>query len=131
MKARPQERILRPSFFGVIPPPNASPMKTLPLLLRALCLPASLLCLLPMGALSAAEPAVRWICSTPGQPWTPMEITAGAPADKTPVLEVDPGTTYQVMDGFGGCFNDLGWQALLALPVLEREAALKALGRES
>jgi len=80
-----------------------------------------------MGALSAAEPAVRWICSTPGQPWTPMEITAGAPADKTPVLEVDPGTTYQVMDGFGGCFNDLGWQALLALPVLEREAALKAL----
>jgi glucosylceramidase len=49
-----------------------------------------------------------------------------SPADGEPV-KLNPNTTYQTIDGFGGCFNELGWEALGALPAEKREAALKEL----
>jgi len=78
---------------------------------------------LPAGA----APGLRWISSTQGEPWKDLPLPAVAAATGSPALKLDPQTTYQVIDGFGGCFNDLGWQALLALKPPEREAALKEL----
>ena len=80
-----------------------------------------------LGAISAtaAQPNVRWISSTEAAPWQTLQPSAPAPG--APVIELDPATRYQVIDGFGGCFNDLGWQALLALQPPAREAALKLL----
>lgn len=46
---------------------------------------------------------------------------------RTNTLQLDAKTTFQTMDGFGGCFNDLGWQALQALDDTGRQAALQAL----
>jgi glucosylceramidase len=42
-------------------------------------------------------------------------------------LRIDEGTSYQTVDGFGACFNALGWQALLALTPEKREDALRSL----
>jgi glucosylceramidase len=85
---------------------------------------------LELPASAAAEPAVRWICSTQAEPWKELPVAvaqaSGQPAG-VGALKIDPGTEYQVIDGFGGCFNDLGWQALLALDEPAREAALKEL----
>jgi glucosylceramidase len=80
---------------------------------------------------AGAAPAFHWICSTQAEPWKDLPIPAPSAASAPPAgsspLKLDPQTTYQVIDGFGGCFNDLGWQALLALDSPAREAALKEL----
>jgi glucosylceramidase len=75
----------------------------------------------------AAEPDIRWISTTQSEPWKMMQVAVSAPPSGAPVIKLDPSTTYQTMDGFGGCFNDLGWQALLALQPPAREAALALL----
>jgi len=80
------------------------------------------------AAAAPAQPVVRWISSTQAEPWKemPLILPGFIPAAPAP-LQLDPKTTYQVIDGFGGCFNDLGWQALLALQPPAREAALEDL----
>lgn len=78
---------------------------------------------------SARAGELLWISSTPERPWQKMEVPTlvhgsdGAPAQ----IRVVPARAYQTIDGFGGCFNELGWQALNKLPEAERERALKAL----
>ena len=54
-----------------------------------------------------------------------MAEASGSAAESP--LTLDAATSYQVMDGFGACFNELGWEALISLPAEKREAALKEL----
>ena len=78
---------------------------------------------------SPAGPSIRWICSTPTEPWQerPVDI-AGSGADAAPdACQLNPRKVYQKIDGFGGCFNELGWDALQALDPEQRTTALKAL----
>jgi len=42
-------------------------------------------------------------------------------------LAVDEGTTYQAIDGFGGAFNEQGWDALAVLDEAARQEALRLL----
>jgi glucosylceramidase len=71
------------------------------------------LALLPT-LMSAADTAVEWVCSTAEQPWQQMPalVQKSANPDAPPQVRIEPRTTYQTMDGFGGCFNELGWVAL-------------------
>ena len=39
-------------------------------------------------------------------------------------IRIDPARKQQVIDGFGGCFNELGWDALLILDSADREELL-------
>ncbi|MFZ4457047.1 MAG: glycoside hydrolase family 30 protein [Bacteroidales bacterium] len=68
----------------------------------------------------------RWISSTQTEPWKELP-TSTVDSAGTNVLKLDVNTTYQTMDGFGGCFNDLGWQALLSQNEQQQQAALKLL----
>ena len=43
------------------------------------------------------------------------------------VIVVDPEATAQRIDGFGGCFNEIGWRALLRLDEVDRERGMRAL----
>lgn len=47
------------------------------------------------------------------------------------MLRLNPTTVYQPIDGFGGCFNELGWQAMQTLDAAGRAVALKALFDEN
>lgn len=80
------------------------------------------------GATSAV-PVIRWLCSTEKFRW--QEITVTNVVDVAPetniALKLDAKTSFQTIDGFGGCFNELGWEALISLPVEKRNEALKAL----
>jgi glucosylceramidase len=94
----------------------------------------------------------QWVVSTDTQRWmtepdvaaskAPIpEVQAGAmvPATqpdllgdmKPPVgpmtIVIAPEATGQKIDGFGGCFNEIGWRALLRLDDVERERVMKAL----
>ena len=77
----------------------------------------------------AGAPSIRWICTTPAEPWKEMSATvlSPAPGAASNVVRLDAKTAYQTIDGFGGCFNELGWEALQPLDAAERATALKAL----
>ncbi|MES3023653.1 MAG: glycosyl hydrolase [Pseudomonadota bacterium] len=52
---------------------------------------------------------------------------AGAPPAGASVIRIDRAQTRQVIEGFGGTFNERGWDALDSLPAAEREAVIKNL----
>jgi len=56
-----------------------------------------------------------------------MTGTVTKVASGTADLAVDKTTTYQRWDGFGGCFNEMGWDALSVLPADQVTNALKLL----
>jgi glucosylceramidase len=73
--------------------------------------------------------AVTWISSTGEQPWRRMAdpwFGSGSP-DEHPQVRVEPRKTYQTIDGFGGCFNELGWVALSKASQADRKQVLSAL----
>lgn len=87
---------------------------------------ASLIVLLPRPALAQA---VHWVCSTDQQRWHKAPDLAFAPAvpDRKSSIEIFTNQSLQQIDGFGGCFNELGWQALLSLTPPERKKILRQL----
>ncbi|WP_437935677.1 glycoside hydrolase family 30 protein [Sorangium sp. So ce341] len=75
------------------------------------------------GGPPVVEPTL--ITSGPNDYWktgTPTEVTSGN-ADVT----VDDATTHQRWDGFGGTFNEVGWNVLSMLGEAERARAIKLL----
>ena len=42
-------------------------------------------------------------------------------------VDVDTTTKYQTIDGFGGCFNELGWKALQSLPANAADSVIQSL----
>ena len=101
-----------------------------------LTIAASILGLTAFGASEAGvDPAgkqvaaVTWICSTGEQPWQHMaspSLGPGSP-DAPPQVRVATRKTYQMIDGFGGCFNELGWVALSKASEADRAKVLSAL----
>lgn len=79
--------------------------------------------------LFAAPAAVTWISSTAEQPWQQMPAPVLGPGtpDAPPQVRVATKKTYQTIDGFGGCFNELGWVALGKATSADREKVLSAL----
>ena len=77
----------------------------------------------------AGAPSIRWVCTTPAEPWKEMSAPLLSPASgaASNMVNLDAGTVYQAVDGFGGCFNELGWEALQPLDGAQRAVALKAL----
>jgi glucosylceramidase len=56
---------------------------------------------------------------------TSVPIVAAASA--ATYITVDTTTKYQTIDGFGGCFNELGWKALNSVPSVLRDSVIRAL----
>lgn len=80
-------------------------------------------------ASAQSDTGVAWISSTAAQPWQqmpPLTLGSGNP-DLPPQVRVEPKKTYQTIDGFGGCFNELGWIALNKASKTDREQVLSAL----
>jgi glucosylceramidase len=50
-----------------------------------------------------------------------------APPTSPLIIAIDPDATAQRIDGFGGCFNEIGWRALLRLDDVERDRVMHAL----
>jgi len=86
------------------------------------------LCLLLISPVTFAQ-KVSWVSSTEQKQWVlnnPIELqstTTSASFD----VEINPAQKQQIIDGWGGCFNELGWDALQILDDKERENVLKAL----
>jgi glucosylceramidase len=81
----------------------------------------------------ASGATAAWICSTDDHLWQtmPSPELAKPQSDTPPDVRVAPGKTFQTIDGFGGCFNELGWVALGKAAPADRERVFSALfGRD-
>ena len=71
---------------------------------------------------------MKWIETTPNGCWQEKEVAACAPSQHTLTLT---GKENQTVEGFGGCFNELGYIALEALEPERQAEVLDALfGKE-
>jgi glucosylceramidase len=68
------------------------------------------------------------VASTPDASWEQQDVQSlyEAPADSVDA-EIDVDNPLQTVDGFGTCFNELGWTSLSALHEADREAIFKEL----
>jgi glucosylceramidase len=81
-----------------------------------------------VGQLRAAGPSVT--LTTSSEAWATQPLAPdNSAATNTPgvTVDVDPKQVFQTMDGFGGCFNELGWTALQTLPAETVQQVLKDL----
>lgn len=61
----------------------------------------------------------RWVSSDGVTNWkdeTPPLLAADDGEDRH-VMDIDLSQQVQTIDGFGGCFNERGWESLDALPL--------------
>jgi glucosylceramidase len=72
--------------------------------------------------------AIHWISSSPDSLWQIKTVTmTGSDGYQASSIRVFPDSTLQKIDGFGGCFNELGWEALNGLSSAEREKIISSL----
>jgi glucosylceramidase len=69
-------------------------------------------------------PEPTLITSSEGNFWQIGEVTEGG---STPTITVNEGEALQEWFGFGGTFNELGWEVLQALSAEERDRAIRLL----
>ena len=69
---------------------------------------------------------VEWVSTTFENPWQVMEaVEADAPAEASVVMDLQ--AVNQAVEGFGTCFNELGWTSLSELSEVDRAAILQDL----
>src|SRR6056297_2660455 len=71
---------------------------------------------------------VKWISSNPDSIWQKKQIRpieSGHSSDS--IIKIFSDKKQQKIDGFGGCFNELGWYALNLVNPAEKEKIMKSL----
>ncbi|NJO70060.1 MAG: beta-glycosidase, partial [Bacteroidetes bacterium] len=77
---------------------------------------------------ACSEKPVSWISTTNDERWTQQSNLALKDADSNAPFDLAvTGDTAQIIDGFGGCFNELGWDALQMLDKQTRDSILQEL----
>ncbi|HEY7372555.1 MAG TPA: glycoside hydrolase family 30 protein [Polyangia bacterium] len=74
------------------------------------------------GGTTPASPLL--VTSAQGAYWKTGTLTTST---ANPDMTVMDGTTYQTWDGFGGAFNEMGWDDLMQLSQADRDRAMKLL----
>jgi glucosylceramidase len=78
------------------------------------------------AGMSSSSTLPAFVTSAPNDYWN-TQGTVTALTTGTPNLVVDPTTKYQQFTGFGGCFNEMGWDALSVLGTDDVTRAMKLL----
>jgi glucosylceramidase len=83
--------------------------------------------LIILTAVNVFSQNVNWISSTEKQPWRTKEAIKLNDFKESTLVDIEILTDkkLQTIDGWGGCFNELGWQALQSLPFKDREKVIK------
>lgn len=75
------------------------------------------------------NPRAEWVTTTETAPWVTQPGLISASADTIPSVDVtiDTDKRMQTIDGFGACFNELGWLSLSKLDPEVREGIMEEL----
>jgi len=85
-------------------------------------------CALALMASCAKKVEFEWVTTTPDASWQAQDVNLiETVKDVAPDAEVDIANPQQTVDGFGACFNELGWTSLGLLAEADREAVLDEL----
>ena len=72
--------------------------------------------------------AVSWVSSTNDAPWETKTYTGTIEEELSRIsINLDLNKKQQTIDGFGGCFNELGWEALGMVTPDEKQQILNDL----
>ena len=70
---------------------------------------------------------VDWAISSPNADFEKKEIEVVSEEEIADFISVYPDREQQIIDGFGGCFNELGWEAINSLPKSSQNEIYEAL----
>lgn len=88
---------------------------------------ASLLALVGYSVGAHAQ-KVTWVASTEAEHWKVTEnVRSAKVAGAATPLQIFADQPLQTMEGFGGCFNEAGWEVLQTLPAAKRGEILNEL----
>ena len=73
------------------------------------------------------QPELEWVSSTESSPWVAQERVSADNGKIAPDVEIRFDDPQQTIDGFGACFNELGWTSLNELKDEDREAIMQEL----
>ena len=80
------------------------------------------------GLLSCqGKPQLEWVASTETACWQTEEPLPVAEAIVEPLVSIKTTDVQQQIEGFGACFNELGWMSLNKLEPADRERVLEEL----
>ena len=81
-----------------------------------------------IATMFSCQQKVEWISTTEQQSWNREEaLNFSGWNIETPDVQINPDDTLQNIDGFGACFNELGWTSLSELSENDRLAIMKEL----
>jgi glucosylceramidase len=77
----------------------------------------------------ATANSVTWKSSVVRHLWQDHKPLVAVPWDNSAGLgvAVNPAVTFQIIDGWGGCFNERGWAAMSVLEPADREKVMRAI----
>jgi len=95
--------------------------------MKKIFIAAALLSIFSAGCKNDTK-TIEWISSSPSSLWisNPLESIPVNKLTDTAIV-INPRYKQQVIDGFGGCFNELGWEALGLLSPEAKEEIFTAL----
>ena len=72
-------------------------------------------------------PETAWVSTTFDEPWVTQPSVPVSDAGKEADIVIDTTNTRQTIDGFGTCFNELGWVSLSKLDAPVRDSILNEM----
>jgi glucosylceramidase len=72
-----------------------------------------------------AQKTLSWVSTSETEPWKKQKRPKFSKATDKIDVEIRLDKSQQKIEGFGACFNELGWTSLSILPTKDREAILK------
>lgn len=80
------------------------------------------------GVLSCqTSPEVTWVSTTLDEPWAVQAPVPAAETNEGVDIVIDVANTRQTIEGFGACFNELGWASLSKLEASARDSIMNEL----
>lgn len=83
--------------------------------------------MLALTLLACNQPQATLVTTTQSEAWEVTQIPLSGASSGTPDIEVDKTDPMQTIEGFGTCFNELGWISLQRLSETDRENIMKEL----
>ncbi len=83
--------------------------------------------LLVMAAPLFGQTKASWVTTTASEQWKIQNILPTINQTGLPDVEIELGKPQQTIEGFGSCFNELGWTSLNLLTAKDRESIMREL----
>src|SRR5665647_1466014 len=78
-----------------------------------------------MAFSASAQKKVDWVSTTESSQWVIQKGLSAGPVSGKPDVEILSDKPLQTIEGFGACFNELGWTSLNSLDKADRESVMK------